>query len=329
MKGYKRITIEERVEIATLLNSGVSKAEVARRLNRHRSTITREMSIWTRYDAFRSDQLYKERVSRRNKGNSKIQKCSCLKEYIHKHIKLKWSPVQISNSLVLLYPNDKHMQISHESIYTYIYLLGRGTLKKELIEGLRQQKSQRYSRKGVYTKRGGIADMVSIEERPIEVTDRSVAGHWEGDLIIGKDHKSALGVIVERKTRAVILVPLVAKDAYSVREAFERELSTLPEQMKRSMTYDNGKEMTQHKLFTANTQMQVYFCHPHSPWERGTCENTNGLIRQYFPKGTDFSKVSVEEIKTAQHQLNERPRKILNWSTPKDVFENEILLNCA
>jgi IS30 family transposase len=237
--------------------------------------------------------------------------------------------VQISNSLALLYPNDKHMQISHESIYTYVYLLGRGELKKELTEGLRQRKKTRYSRKTAYDKRGRITDMISIEERPAEVADRSIAGHWEGDLIIGKGHKSALGVIVERKTRAVILVPLAAKDAYSVREAFEKELSSLPVQMKRSMTYDNGSEMKQHKLFTANTKMQVYFCHPNSPWERGTCENTNGLIRQYFPKGTDFSKVTVEEIKTAQHQLNERPRKTLNWKTPKDVFENEILLNCT
>jgi IS30 family transposase len=136
MKGYKRINIEERVEIATLLSSGLSKAEVARRLNRHRSTITREMSIWTRYDPLRSDLLSKERISKRNKGNSKIQKCSCLGEYIKAHLKRKWSPTQISNNLALLYPKDKHMQISHESIYTYIYLLGRGALKKELIEGL-------------------------------------------------------------------------------------------------------------------------------------------------------------------------------------------------
>ena len=128
---------------------------------------------------------------------------------------------------------------------------------------------------------------------------------------MGKANKSALGVIVERKTRIVLLVPLQAKDAYSVREAFEKELVNLPEQMRKSMTYDNGREMTQHKLFTANTKMQVYFCHPYSPWERGTCENTNGLLRQYFPKGTDFTKVSVEDIKTAQHELNERPRKTL------------------
>ncbi len=285
------------------------------------------MSIWTRCDPLRSDQLSKERVSGRNKGNSKIQKCSCLREYIHKQIKLKWSPVQISISLTSLHPQNKQMQISHESIYTYRYLQGRGALKKELIKGLRQRKSQHYSRKGIYDKRDGIADLVSIEERPVEVADRSVAGHWEGDLIIGKYHKSAMGVIVERKTRAVIMVPLVAKDAYSVREAFEKELSTLLEQMRRSMTYDNGKEMTHHKFFTANTKMQVYFCHPNNPWGRGTCENTNGLIRQYFPKGSDLRKVTVEEIKTAQHQLNQRPRKTLNWSTPKDVFEKEILLN--
>jgi IS30 family transposase len=329
MKGYKRISLEERVEIATLLSSGLSKAEVARRLKRNRSTISREMGIWTRYDPLRSDQLYRERAARRNKGKSKIQKCSYLGEYIRAHLKLKWSPVQISNSLALLYPKDKHMQVSHESIYTYIYLLSRGSLKKELTDGLRQQKRTRYARKSAYERRRPVIDMISIEERPQEVADRSIAGHWEGDLIIGKANKSALGVIVERKTRAVILVPLKARDAFSVREAFEKELSSLPQQMKRSMTYDNGSEMTQHKLFTANTQMQVYFCHPNSPWERGTCENTNGLIRQYFPKGTDFSKVSLEEIKTAQHQLNERPRKTLLWKTPKDVFENEILLNCA
>jgi IS30 family transposase len=285
--------------------------------------------LWKEYDPVKATLYSRKAASGRNKGKSKIQKCSCLGEYIETQIKGKWSPAQISKSLSLLYPKDKSMQISHEGIYTYIYMLGRGELKKELIEGLRQRKKTRYRRKGVYDKRGRITDMISIEERPIEVADRSIAGHWEGDLIMGKGHKSALGVIVERKTRAVLLVPLTAKDAYSVREAFEQELINLPEQMKRSMTYDNGKEMSEHKLFTKNTKMQVYFCHPNSPWERGTCENTNGLIRQYFPKGTDFSKVSIEEIKEAQHQLNGRPRKTLDWRSPKDVFEKEILLNCA
>lgn len=329
MEKYKRLSLAERIEISWLWRSGVSHSEIARRLKRHRSSIGRELKLWKNYEPLKADTYSQKASSSRNKYKSKIQKCSCLGEYINTWIKVKWSPVQISNSLALLYPRDKQMQISHESIYTYIYLLGRGELKKELIEGLRQRKKTRYRRKGIYDKRGQIADMISIEERPAEVADRSIAGHWEGDLIMGKGHKSALGVIVERKTRAVLLVPLTAKDAYSVREAFEQALIDLPGQMKHSMTYDNGKEMSEHKLFTANTKMQVYFCHPHSPWERGTCENTNGLIRQYFPKGTDFNLVSLNEIRLAQDQLNERPRKTLEWKTPKQVFENEILLNCA
>lgn len=329
MEKYNRLSLAERIEISVLWRSGVSQSEIGRRLGRHRSSIGRELRLWKRYDPLKSDDYSKRAASSRNKDKSKIQKCSCLREYINTWIKIKWSPVQISNSLALLYSKDTHMQISHESIYSYIYLLGRGELKKELIEGLRQRKKTRYKRKGVYDKRGQIVDMISIEERPAEVANRSIAGHWEGDLIMGKGHKSALGVIVERKTRALLLVPLTAKDAYSVREAFEQALIDLPAQMKRSMTYDNGKEMSEHKLFTANTKMQVYFCHPHSPWERGTCENTNGLIRQYFPKGTDFTQVSLEEIRLAQDQLNERPRKTLDWRSPKDVFENEILLNCA
>lgn len=171
--------------------------------------------------------------------------------------------------------------------------------------------------------------MISIEERPKEVEDRSVAGHWEGDLIMGKGHRSAIGSIVERKTRTVILVKLKAKDATSVRKAFEKELKSLPKQMKKTMTYDQGHEMAEHKLFTKNTKMKVFFCHPASPWERGTNENTNMLIRDYFPKGTDFSKISKKELKRVQYELNERPRKTLNWKSPLDVFENEVLKKCS
>ena len=217
------------------------------------------------------------------------------------------------------------MHISHESIYTYIYLLPRGELRKELTDYLRQHKKSRYRRKGERDKRGKIPDMISIEERPAEVADRSIAGHWEGDLIVGKGHKTAMGTIVERKTRTLIMVPLKNKDATSVRKAFERELKRLPIEMQGSLTYDQGVEMAEHKLFTKNTQMKVYFCHPASPWERGTNENTNMLIRQYFPKGTDFSQVTRKEIKRVQHELNERPRKTLDWKTPKEVFKKEIL----
>jgi IS30 family transposase len=167
--------------------------------------------------------------------------------------------------------------------------------------------------------------MITIHERPKEVEDRIIPGHWEGDLLIGKDHKSALGSILERTTRTVILVPLKERDAMSVRKAFAKALKTLPEQMTLSMTYDRGKEMSEHKLFTEETMMQVYFCDPHSPWQRGTNENTNMLIRDFFPKQTDFSKFTKKEIKHVQKLLNERPRKTLDWHTLKERFK-ELLL---
>ena len=164
--------------------------------------------------------------------------------------------------------------------------------------------------------------MLSIAERPAEVADRTVPGHWEGDLIVGRRNASALGTLVERTTRTTLLVPLRAKDATSVRQAFAWEMRTLPQQMVRSLTYDQGKEMAEHALFTHETRIQVYFAHPHSPWERGTNENTNGLIRQFFPKGTDFSRVSRRQIKHVQTLLNARPRKGLNWRTPSEAFHN-------
>ena len=167
--------------------------------------------------------------------------------------------------------------------------------------------------------------MISTHERPKEVEDRIIPGHWEGDLIVGKDHKTAMGTIVERTTRTVILVPLKKRDAESVRKAFAKELKSLPKQMTLSMTYDQGKEMSEHKLFTEETNMQVYFCDPHSPWQRGTNENTNMLIRDFFPKQTDFSKFTRKEIKHVQKLLNERPRKTLDWLTPKERFR-ELLL---
>ena len=166
--------------------------------------------------------------------------------------------------------------------------------------------------------------MISIEERPAEVAERTVPGHWQGDLILGAHHQSALGTLVERTTRTVLLVRLTGQDAQTVRRAFARKLRTVPKQMKLSLTYDRGKEMSEHRLFTQATQMQVYFAHPQSPWERGTNENTNGLIRQYFPKGTDFNVVSADEIRKVQDRLNGRPRNVLNWKTPYEAF-NELL----
>jgi IS30 family transposase len=242
-----------------------------------------------------------------------------LRAVVLEKLQLRWSPMQISVYLARTYPEDKQMQISHESIYTYVYILGRGSLKKELFTYLRQKKKVRnYWKRD--TKRKEFEDMLSIEERPKSVEDRTVPGHWEGDLIIGKDHKSALGTIVERTTRFLIMVPLKSRDAQTVRKAFARELKRLPQQVRLSLTYDQGREMSEHKLFTQQTKMKVYFAHPHSPWERGTNENTNMLIRDFYPKDTDFGTLTRYHIKKTQRLLNERPRQALDWITPVEAM---------
>lgn len=329
MNTYKRLSFQERVKIETYNNLGWTLMAIAEKLGRSKSSISREIS---RYPySYNADKAHYQAWSNSRIHNFKrrLDENDRLFNFIYRYLKKHWSPQQISTYLKKKYPDDLLMHISHESIYTYIYLLPRGELKKELIGFLRQKKKSRYTRKGVNEKRGKIPEMISIEERPAEVADRSVAGHWEGDLLMGKGHKSAIGTIVERKTRTVILVKLKAKDATSVRKAFERELRTLPQQMKKTMTYDQGHEMAEHKLFTKNTKIKVYFCHPASPWERGTNENTNMLLRDYFPKGTDFNKITKKELKRIQYELNERPRKTLDWDSPLDVFKREILNKCS
>jgi IS30 family transposase len=329
MRKYQRLTIDEREQIVSFLSQGKSLRQIALCLNRNVSTISREVGHFrkngTAYKAWLAQECSDYLSTKRNVG-LRIANNAKLHSFIVEKLKLRWSPVQISTELRSRYPNNKHMQASHETIYTYLYMLPKGELKKELIGYLRQKKKLRKNRKLSNDSRGKIPDMISIHERPKEVEDRIIPGHWEGDLIMGKDHKSALGTMVERTTRTVILVPLKTKDAKSVRKTFAKELKTLPSQMKRSMTYDRGKEMAEHKLFTKQTKMQVYFCDPHSPWQRGTNENTNMLIRDFFPKQTDFSKFTRKEIKYIQKLLNERPRKTLDFKTPKEKFK-ELLLH--
>lgn len=325
MKKYTRLQFEDRIKIEVYHLLGWTIEAISKELARSKSSISRELSRMPGNYSAHIAHWYAVKKSREHHNTNRIDDAPNLKQIIHELLEKRWSPVQISRYLKQEYSNNKTMQVSHETIYTYIYLLPRGELRKELISYLRQKKKIRNNRKGENGKRGKIADMISIEERPAEVADRSLAGHWEGDLIMGKDHKTAMGSIVERKTRTVLLVKLNKKDATSVRKSFENEFKTLPQQMKLSLTYDQGKEMSEHKLFTKNTKMTVYFCHPSSPWERGTNENTNMLIRDYFPKGTDFDKVSKKEMKRVQHELNERIRKTLNWQSPKKVFEQEIL----
>jgi len=218
------------------------------------------------------------------------------------------------------YARDTTMRVSHETIYQYLYCLPRGELKKELMANLRLKRKRRLSRASIHARRPGIEDAVSISERPSEAAERIVPGHWEGDLIVGKDRQSALGTLAERTTRTILLVPLKKKDALSVRLAFARAFKRIPKKFAKSLTYDRGMEMAQHRLFTEETGIKVYFADPHSPWQRGTNENTNGLIRQYFPKGTNFSEVSQADIAEVERRLNSRPRKVLGYCTPSERF---------
>ena len=325
MVHYTRLTLAEREEISRQLAAGSRLRAIARQLGRAPSTIGRELRRAERtrstYRATRGQHVARQRAQQPRRPR-KLLVNRPLRAYVHAQLAQRWSPEQIAKRVVAAYPGDTTMRVSHETIYAYLYVLPRGELKRTLLRCLRQRHTHRTRHGLSQDRRGRIPDMLSIEERPAEVADRTVPGHWEGDLILGRRNASALGTLVERTTRTTLLVPLRAKDATSVRQAFARALRTLPQQMARSLTYDQGKEMAAHQWFTQETRLQVYVAHPHSPWERGTNENTNSLIRQFCPKGTDCSRVSRREIKHVQDLLNGRPRKVLNWRTPSEAFHN-------
>lgn len=333
MLTYTRLPCAEREEISRLVAAGASLRAIARQLTRAPSTISRELHrtgkrrLRTRRRRYRAmtAQVVAGRLAQYRRRPRKLASHPGLRGAVYTRLAQRWSPEQIAKWLATEYPDDATMRVSHETIYTYLYVLPRGALKQELLRSLRHRRKHRRIRRASHDRRGVIPDMISIEERPAEVADRTVPGHWEGDLMMGRRHASALGTLVERTTRFTLLVPLQAKDATSVRQAFAREMRTLPAQVTRSLTYDRGKEMQEHRLFTDETAIQVFFAHPHSPWERGTNENTNGLIRQFFPKGTDFSKVSRRDIKHVQTLLNGRPRKVLNWRFPCEVLRDHLV----
>lgn len=329
---YGRITNNEREDISRSLATGKTVTEIARELGRHRTTIFREIKRncgKSGYRAFSASRRAQVSAGSRRRGRTRLEKNERLRRYVLQGLSLQWSPRAISERLKVEYPLDMEMRVSHEAIYQYIYVLPRGELKRTLIQALRQEHAYRHKQKASQPTetRGKIADMLSIEERPAEVEDRTVPGHWEGDLILGKNKHSALGTLVERTTRYTLLVPLGdKKDASTVREAFAKALCSLPIELKKSLTYDQGKEMSEHQRFTIDTGIQVFFVHPSSPWERGTNENTNGLIRQYFPKGTDFTDVSESEIKKVQLLLNDRPRAVLRYLKPDEVINDLVAL---
>ena len=333
MRCYTRLTVAEREEISRHLAAGASGGAIARQLGRASSTISRELRrtgkrrLRTRRRRYRAAaaQGHATAVAQAPRRPRKLVVHGRLQAFVYARLAQRWSPEQIARWLCTEYPDDATMRVSHETIYTYLYVLPRGELKRELLRCLRQRRKHRKRRGAAHDRRGQIPDMLSIEERPAEVADRAVPGHWEGDLLMGRRHASAVGTLVERTTRFTLLVPLQGYDAPSVRRAFAREMRTLPAQLTKSLTYDRGREMIEHRLFTRDTQVQVYFAHPHSPWERGTNENTNGLIRQFFPKGTDFSQVSRREIKHVQALLNGRPRKVLNWRFPCEALRDHLV----
>lgn len=330
MKQFKRLSGKEREEISRHLACGEIQADIARVLGRSPSTISREIrggccNRYT-YRASRAARRANRQASARKTGKRKLAANEPLWRYVVARIRLQWSPDQIAQTLIREYPMDTTMRIAPDTIYTTIYVLPKGALKKELLSCLRREHKRRYHRRSTNQpiNQRKLADMVLIEKRPPAINERIVPGHWEGDLLIGRNRQSAMGSLTERTTRTTILVPLKNRTAIEVRKAFVKELKKLPQQMRLTLTYDQGREMAEHYLFAKQTNMQVYFAHPASPWERGTNENTNGLIRQYFPKGTNFSKISRREIKWAQNRLNGRPRKVLGYQTPYEVF-NKLL----
>ncbi len=324
---YCRLSLQERFEIEKSLSHKYSFADIAKVLERSKSSISREVAPYgkRKYKAMTAHWFAVSKSSNKRFGQNKIVANKKIGKHVLQKLELRWSPEQISKRMIKDFPDDPAMRISHEAIYLYVYLHAKTEVRKMLQTQLRQERKFRGNVRRGTDKRTKIVDPIRIDERPAEVIGREIPGHWEGDLIVGKEHQSAIGTLVERTTRTIILVYLKAMDATTVRRSFEKEFQALPRQMKLSLTYDNGSEMSQHKLFTKHTKINVYFTHPYSPWERPTNENSNGLVRDYFPKGTDFNLITKARLKEVQNQLNERPRKVLDWNTPKEVFEELIL----
>ena len=328
VKKYRRLTLKERVIIQTLLEEKRSKSYIAKHLNRSRSTITREVNKLVqnstdKYDADLSFWCAKDDYL--NKRNlDKINTYKALKIYVYKGLLSDWTPEQISGKIKKDYPNNSIMSISHESIYRHIYTRPQASLNRKLIKLLVRGKARRKPIANKRKKGSKILNQVSIDDRPKHIDLRLETGHWEGDLIVGKDHKSVIGTIVERKSRYTIIVKVNSKKADEVAKMFIKKLNELSPIFKKSMTYDNGTEMAKHELITKKTGMNIYFVHPYSSWERGTNENTNGLIRRYLPKGTDFNEIDEKYLQIIQDKLNNRPRKIIDYNTPQEMMSFEL-----
>ena len=321
-----RLSLVEREEISRGLASGESLRSIARRLNRAPSTISREVSGNDgprRYRACRADKAAVRRT--RRPKPAKLAQCDRLRVVVEAKLELRWSPQQISGWLVEAFPDDPEMRVSHETIYLSLFVQARGALRKELTRYLRRgHATRRPLGHSIVNGQGRLRGMVHISERPAEADDRAVPGHWEGDLICGKGG-SAVATLVERQSRFVMLVALPnGHTADVVADALAAKITELPIQLRRSVTWDQGREMAEHARFTVETGMPVYFCDPRSPWQRGSNENTNGLLRQYFPKRSDLRPHTQDHLDAVAAELNDRPRQTLGWKSPSLALDEAL-----
>ena len=318
-----RLSFEERERILVGICRGESDSEIARALGRHRSTVGREIRRCgvprERYRPLRAESVA-QRLARRPK-QAKLSSCPRLLAEVVRGLEQRWSPEQISARLKVDHPDDEGMRISHETIYQSLYVQARGELRRQLAASLRTGRSTRRLR-GRADGRGRITEMVPIADRPPEADDRRVPGHWEGDLLIGAEGKSAIATLVERQTRYVLLAHLGHdRTTERVIQALKARIAELPGHLVKSLTWDQGRELAAHQRFTSQTGIQIYFCDPHSPWQRGSNENTNGLLRQYLPRKLDLAARSQIELDQIAAELNGRPRKTLDWATPAERME--------
>jgi IS30 family transposase len=322
-----RLSFDERERISRGIAAGESDSEIARALGRHRSTVGREIRGACRQRCWYRA-LAAERKSRARAGRPKPTKLSAsprLLRAVEAGLERRWSPQQVSARLKLEHPDDGEMRISHETIYRSLYVQSRGELRRQLSANLRSGRSRRRAQ-GRVEHRGRIVGMVPISERPPEVEDSAVPGHWEGDLLIGAGGRSAIATLVERQTRYLLLAGLPkGRTTLAVIEALKQRIQELPSHLMRSLTWDQGRELANHRTFTIDTGVEVYFCEPHSPWQRGSNENTNGLLRQYLPRKLDLAARSQLELDQIARELNGRPRQTLQWHTPAEKM-NELLL---
>lgn len=318
-RAARALRLEEREEISRGIAAGRSIRQIAQGLARSPSTVSREIRRNGDCSAYRASGADRRAWDRAWRPKPCRLECHAeLRWRVAQKLALQWSPKQISGWLKRQFPTDQGMQVSHETIYRSLFIQTRGVLKKELMAHLRTARQMRQA-KGGTTKNGlgQIIDAVSIRERPAEADDRAVPGHWEGDLLSGANN-THIATLVERHTRFVMLLKIPSKDTATVVAALSKHVRKLPSDLRRSLTWDRGKEMADHKSFTIATKVQVYFCDPRSPWQRGSNENTNGLLRQYFPKGTDLSRFSQAYLNKIATRLNQRPRETLGFETPAD-----------